>query len=98
MYRPAKLHRLTESIPGLIKSLENRHRARTCKRLRSPGIDSKESVAPTYVAWRAGTSNKVVAPARLSGNRFLCSLTDLQIRALDSMGARAVIVQYCKVR
>ncbi len=26
------------------------------KRLRSPGIDSKESIPPAYVAWRAGTT------------------------------------------
>ncbi len=28
-------------------------RGRICKRLRSPGIDSKESIPPAYVAWRA---------------------------------------------
>jgi hypothetical protein len=45
------------------------------KRLRSPGIDSKESaLQPAYVAWRAGTSNSVVVPARQAGNRFLGSL------------------------
>ncbi len=38
--------------------------ARICKCLRSPGIDSKESIPPAYVAWRAGTSNRVVVPAR----------------------------------
>jgi hypothetical protein len=31
------------------------HRARIFKRLRSPGIDSKASIPPAYVAWRAGT-------------------------------------------
>ncbi len=30
-------------------------RARICKRLRDPRIDSKESIPPAYVAWRAGT-------------------------------------------
>jgi hypothetical protein len=39
--------------------------ARICKRLSSPGIDS------AYVAWRAGTTNRVVAPAHQAGNRFL---------------------------
>ncbi len=29
------------------------HRARIYKRLRSPGIDSEESIPPAYVAWRA---------------------------------------------
>ncbi len=28
------------------------------------GIDSKESISPPYVAWRAGTTNRAVAPAR----------------------------------
>ncbi len=30
-------------------------RARSFKILRGPGIDSKESIPPAYVAWRAGT-------------------------------------------
>jgi len=37
---------------------------------------------PAYVAWRTGTSNRVVVPARQAGNRFLGSLIGLQIRAL----------------
>jgi hypothetical protein len=28
-------------------------RARICKRLWSPGIDSEESISPAYVAWQA---------------------------------------------
>jgi hypothetical protein len=32
--------------------------ARICKRLRSPGIGSKESIPPAYVAWRAGTTTR----------------------------------------
>jgi hypothetical protein len=38
-------------------------RARICKRLWSPEIDSEESIQLAYVAWRAGTTNKVVVPA-----------------------------------
>ncbi len=34
-------------------------RARICKRLWSPGIDSEESSSPAYVAWRASTTNTV---------------------------------------
>jgi hypothetical protein len=49
---------------------------------RSPGIDSKESIPPAYVAWRVGTSNKVLVPVRQARNRFLGSLKGLQIRAL----------------
>ncbi len=45
------------------------------------GIDSKVSIPPAYVALRAGTSNRVVLPARHAGNRFLGSLKGLQIRA-----------------
>jgi hypothetical protein len=55
---------------------------RICKRLWSPEIDSKESIQPAYVAWRAGTTNRVVVPARLAGNRFLGSFKGLQIRTL----------------
>jgi hypothetical protein len=36
-----------------------------CKRLRSLGIDSKESIPPAYVAWRDGRSDRVVVPVRL---------------------------------
>jgi hypothetical protein len=42
-------------------------RAQICKRLRSPGIDSKELISPAYVAWRAGTSKRVVVPACQAG-------------------------------
>jgi hypothetical protein len=55
--------------------------ARICKRLWSPGIDSEESISPTYVSWRVGTKNRVVVPSRQAGNRFLVSLKGLQIRA-----------------
>jgi len=30
------------------------------KLLRSPGIDSQESIPPTYVAWRSGTRTLVL--------------------------------------
>jgi hypothetical protein len=59
-------------------------RARICKRLWRPGRDSEDLILPAYVAWRAGTINRVVVPARQAGNRFLGSLQGLQIRALDS--------------
>ncbi len=58
-----------------------KNRARICKRLRGPGIDSKESIPPAYVARRADTSNRVVVPARQAVNRFLGFLKGLQIRA-----------------
>ncbi len=58
------------------------HRVRIFKRLRSQGIDAKELIPPAYVACRAGTSNRVVVPARQAGNPFLGSLKGLQIRAL----------------
>jgi hypothetical protein len=41
------------------------HRARICKRLRSPGIGSKESIPPAYVAFRAGTTDRVIVPGLL---------------------------------
>ncbi len=35
---------------------------------------AQESIPPDYVAWRAGTTYKVVVLARQAGNRFLGSL------------------------
>jgi hypothetical protein len=64
---------------GVFEFIQDIIRARICKHLRSPGIDS--TITPAYVAWRAGTSNRVVAPARQAGNRFRGSLKGLQIRA-----------------
>ncbi len=65
---------------GLVgESKREKPRAQICKRFRSPGIDSKESIPPAYVAWRAGTWNRfvvyplmysVVVPARQAGYRF----------------------------
>jgi hypothetical protein len=51
-------------------------------RARIQGIDSEESILPAYVAWRTGTTNRVVVPARQAGNRLLSSSKGLQIRAL----------------
>jgi hypothetical protein len=49
-------------------------RARICKGLRCPGIDSKESIAPAFVAWlgpvpvgKVGLSQR---PARLEVNSW----------------------------
>ncbi len=62
-------------------------RARICKSLRSPEIDSEESIPPAYVARPAGTTNSVVVRARQAGNRFLGSLKGIQIRAQESIPA-----------
>ncbi len=59
-------------------------RARICKRLRSQGIGSEESIPPADVAWRAGTTNRVALLAIQAGNRFLGSLKGLQIRPQDN--------------
>jgi hypothetical protein len=63
-------------------------RARICKRLGSPGIDSGESIPPAYVAWQVGTTNWGVVPSRQARNRFLDSLKGLQIQALMSVAER----------
>jgi hypothetical protein len=42
---------------------------------------ANESIPPACVDWRAGTTNRVIVPARQAGNRFLGSLKGLQIRA-----------------
>ncbi len=72
-------------IPGWLGLSGNLDKclARICKRLWSPGIDSEESIPPACVAWRAGTTNRVVVSARQDGNRFLGSLKGLRIRAQD---------------
>ncbi len=68
-------------------------RARICKLLWSPGIDSEESIPPAYVVWRGGTKNRVVVPARQAGNPFLGFLEGLQIRALVSSVNWIVCIQ-----
>jgi hypothetical protein len=57
-------------------------RVRICARLWSPGIDSEESIPLVYVSWWAGTTSRIVVPARQAGNRFLGTLQGVQIRAL----------------
>jgi hypothetical protein len=71
-------------VDTLIRHKYPNIRARICKRLNSPEIYSKESIPQAYIAWGAGTSNRVVVPARQAGNRFLGSLKSLQIRAQPS--------------
>jgi hypothetical protein len=44
-------------------------------------LGAQESIPPAFVAWRAGTSNRVIVPARQAGNRFMGPLKGLQIRA-----------------
>jgi hypothetical protein len=56
-------------------------RARIFKSLRSPEIDSEETIPPAYVAWWASTTNRVVLLVRRTANRFLGSLKGLQIRS-----------------
>jgi hypothetical protein len=47
-------------------------RARICKLLRSSKIDSKESIPPAYVAWRAFTTTLYLSYRRASWrNRYL---------------------------
>jgi hypothetical protein len=43
----------------------------------------QELIPAAYVAWRAGTTNRVAVPSRQAGNRFLGSLKGLHIRAPD---------------
>ncbi len=71
---------LTEFYPAGL-NIHITTRARICKRLWSPGIDSEESISLAHVAWRASTTNRIFVPARQAGNRYLGSLKGLQIRA-----------------
>jgi hypothetical protein len=52
-------------------------RARICKRLRSPGIDSKASLCSLVVPVR---QIGVVVPVRQAGNRFLDSVYKFELR------------------
>ncbi len=60
--------------------------SRICKRLRSPGIDSKKLIPPAHVTWRATMTLFFVPPARLYIGCMAESipglLKRLQIRAL----------------
>jgi hypothetical protein len=66
--------RLVRCLQPYIHQVQPMLRARICKRLRSPGIGSKESILQAYVAWWAGAPHRVVVPARKAGNRFMGSL------------------------
>jgi hypothetical protein len=79
---------IRETGDGKIKGDRPGNRARICKRLLSSGIDSEESISPAFVAWRAGTKNRVVVPVRQAGNRFLVSLKGLQVPAQNSEWTR----------
>jgi hypothetical protein len=46
------------------RTSSSKYRAGIRKRLRGQGIDSKESVPPSFVVGRAGTTNRVVVLAR----------------------------------
>jgi hypothetical protein len=45
---------------------------------------------PAYEAWRAGTSNSVVVPARQAGNRFLGSLKGYDSGLGEGVGGNIV--------
>jgi hypothetical protein len=84
-YRPARLHHNSLLLCSCLhKKLDIVCScARICKRLRNPGINSKESLPPAYVARPAGTTNRVILTYRqgtcrleesIPWNQFLCSL------------------------
>jgi len=58
-----------------------------------PRIDSEVTIPPTYVAWQAGTTNRIVVPTRQAWNRFLGSLEGLQIRALNHYPKEFLFIQ-----
>ncbi len=53
-----------------------KYRARILKLLRSPGIDSKASIPPAYVAWRASTRSPIPT-------RFLATVDCLKLPTQD---------------
>ncbi len=50
----------------------SKYRARMFKLLRNPEIDSKESIPPAYVAWRAGTTTPI--PTRFPAHIDCCKI------------------------
>ncbi len=101
LHKPHRKRKKTlEEIMCKVSGVEqkNMSRARICTFLRRSGIDSEDSIPPAYAAWRAGTSNRVVARARQDGNRFLGSLKGLQIRgSVFPVKTRVTVsgVQFC---
>jgi hypothetical protein len=61
------LKQISEAEGNRSRRLNLSVQSRICKRLRSPGIDSKASIPPAYVAWRAGTTTRFIGWQ----NRFL---------------------------
>jgi hypothetical protein len=55
-------------------------RARICKRLSGPGIDSKEAIPPDYM-YPGGPAVRQLGLSYRSASGFLGSLKDLQILA-----------------
>ncbi len=55
-------------------------------------------IPPAYVAWRAGSSNRVVLPARQAGNRFQGSLKGLQISGYDYLLSYFLYFLFCRCR
>jgi hypothetical protein len=56
---------LTLTVSAQTSPKPTASRARICKRLRSPGIDSEESIPQTYLVWQAGTKGLSYRTARL---------------------------------
>ncbi len=52
------------SLILFVMQICTQYKSRICKRLGSPGNDSKESIPPDNVSCHTGTSNRVVVPAR----------------------------------
>ncbi len=80
------VHRARVTLPPMIGeekpwTKKYEYRARIRKSLSSPGIDSKKSIPPAYLALRADTPNRVVVLARhateASGIDSLESITGL---------------------
>jgi hypothetical protein len=75
-------HRVT-SGPGYLPGSANKNvvRARIFKLLRSPRIDSEESIPPAFVAWRAGTTTLFLYSVPNPHRLFRNSSTDLDFQS-----------------
>jgi hypothetical protein len=77
-------------MPSLTKTKEQMLRARMSTLLGSARIDSKKSISPAYVAWRAGTTTLFLLGSYSSRRLFKNFSTDVQ----HTFDSEEVALQY----
>jgi hypothetical protein len=70
-------------------------RARIFKLLSAPGIDSKESISPAYVAWRAGMNTLLYFKSVPSPHRLLKNSSTVPTRFHMYIEQRKILYMKC---